>query len=341
MSAEAVGVLVMAYGTPDGPEDILPYYTDIRRGRPPAPELLEELKARYQAIGAYGRLTRVTLAQAEGLERLLKEEAGSAAASPGAGPVGRPATSRFKVYVGMRHWRPYIADAVAAMAQDGIHRAVALVLAPQGGRLSAGSYFEVLDRVNAELPEPIAFAKVESWHMEPAFLAALTERVEAALTKFPEASRQSLDVVFTAHSLPEKILTWNDPYPTHLREIGEAVAARVRLGKVHFAYQSAGRTPDPWLGPEIRDILRRLASEGARSALICPVGFIADHLEVLYDLDIDLRRLADELGVHFERTESLNDHPLLLSALAAVVRRQAGEPTTGPNARRTEGGDSR
>ena len=311
LSTEPVGVLVMAYGTPDGPDDILPYYTDIRRGRPPSPELLEELKARYHAIGLYGRLTRITQAQAAGIDRLLNVV-----------EVGRMGP-RYKAYVGMKHWKPRIADAVAAMVGDGIRRAVAVVMVPQGGRMSVGSYFEILDQALAGLPEPIQVMRVKDWHQEPDFLAALAERVEGALTSFPESPRETLDVVFTAHSLPERILTWNDPYPTHLREIGEAVAARARLGKVHFAYQSAGRTQDPWLGPDIRDVVRRLASEGARSVLVCPAGFVADHLEILYDLDIDLRRLADRLGVHLERTESLNDHPLLLSALVSVVRRQA------------------
>lgn len=310
-STETVGVLVMAYGTPDGPDDILPYYTDIRRGRAPSPELLKELQDRYQAIGLYGRLTRITQAQATGIERILNVgEAGAA------GP-------RYRAYVGMKHWKPYIADAVADMVGDGVRRAVALVMAPQGGRMSIGSYYEILDKILADMPEPIRFSKVQNWHQEPDFLAALEERVRDAFKLFPEAAPDTLDVVFTAHSLPERILTWHDPYPTHLREIGEAVAQRAGLRKVHFAYQSAGRTPDPWLGPEIREKLRELQAGGAQSVLVCPVGFVADHLEVLYDLDIELRRLADELGVHLERTQSLNDHPLLLSALASVVRRQA------------------
>ncbi|MGE5590766.1 MAG: ferrochelatase [Bacillota bacterium] len=311
MPIETVGILVMAYGTPDGPDDILPYYTDIRRGRAPSPELLQELQDRYQAIGLYGRLTRITQAQTAGIERILN-----------VGEAGRSGP-RYKAYVGMKHWKPYIADAVADMVGDGVRRAVALVMAPQGGRMSIGSYYEILDQVLADMPEPIRFAKVQNWHLEPDFLAALEERVRDAFKFFPEAAPDTLDVVFTAHSLPERILTWHDPYPEHLRQIGEAVAQRTGLKKVHFAYQSAGRTPDPWLGPEIREKLRELQAGGAQSVLVCPVGFVADHLEVLYDLDIELRRLADELGVHLERTQSLNDHPLLLSALASVVRRQA------------------
>lgn len=317
MPPEVVGVLVMAYGTPDGPEDILPYYTDIRRGRAPTPELLAELQSRYAAVGGYGRLTRITRAQAEGIERLLNDGTGGA---DGAG--GAP---RYRAYVGMKHWRPTIADAVRQMAADGVRRAVAVVMAPQGGKMSSGSYFEALDGAVAGHAQPIAVERVGSWHLEPDFIAALTGRVEEALAKFPGTSRESLPVVFTTHSLPERILTWQDPYPSQLRDIGQAVAARAGLANVHFAYQSAGRTADPWLGPDIRDSLKKLVEEGARSVLVCPVGFVADHLEVLYDLDIDLRRLAQQADIHFERTDSLNDHPLLLAALAAVVRRRVLE----------------
>ncbi|MHB9145519.1 MAG: ferrochelatase [Symbiobacteriia bacterium] len=315
---ETTGVLVMAYGTPDRPEDILPYYTDIRRGRPPTPELLAELQARYEAVGGYARLTRITAAQAAGTERLLNAAGDSAhvAGSPPNAAGGR----RYKAYVGMKHWTPTIADAVRQMAADGIREAVAVIMAPQGGKMTAGAYYEILDGVLAKLPGPIHFERVESWHQSPDFIAALAGRVTAALARFPEATRQTLPVVFTAHSLPERILAWHDPYPSHLQAVGAAVAERLELGNVHFAYQSAGRTPDPWLGPDIRETLGALAAAGARNVLVCPAGFVADHLEVLYDLDIDLRRQADALGVHFERTESLNDDPLLLAALAGVVR---------------------
>lgn len=312
MARETVGVLVMAYGTPNNPEEILPYYTHIRRGRPPSPEQLAELTGRYMAIGGGSRLNEITVAQAHAIGAVLND--------------GSDATD-YRIYVANKHWEPWIPDVVRQMAQDGIQRAVALVLAPQGSRMSSGAYMEQVDKANAELGQPIRFIKVLNWHQEPGFIRAEAEKVEQALARFSETTREKLAVVFTCHSLPERIFTWGDPYPTHLREIGHAIAAAAGLKNIHFAYQSAGRTPEPWLGPDVREEVAGLAAAGEKSVLVCAVGFISDHLEVLYDLDIEMRHAAEELGVHFERTGMLNDHPLLAEALAGVVRRYAqGEP---------------
>jgi len=308
VSKPVVGVLVMAYGTPNTPEDILPYYTNIRRGRAPSPEQLAELTARYAAIGGRSNLNEITQRQAVGIGSFL---------NCGCDDV------EYRIYVANKHWYPWISDVVKRMAADGIRNAVALVMAPQGSRMSSGSYFEQVDKALAELPEPFAVRTVLNWHLESGFIQALVEKVNEAAAKFPTVIRSQLPVVFTCHSLPERILTWNDPYPEHLREIGAAVAAEVGLQNVHFAYQSAGRTPEPWLGPDVRDKVAELAAAGEKSILVCSVGFIADHLEVLYDLDIEMRQVASGLGVHFERMGMLNDHPLLLEALANVVRREA------------------
>jgi len=305
LAKPVVGVLVMAYGSPDKKEDVLPYYTDIRRGRAPTPEQLEELLQRYEAIGGISRLNQISIAQTRGVAREL------AAADDNV---------EYRVYGANRHWHPFIKDVVRQMYDDGIRSAVAIVLAPQGSKMSSGAYFERLDAAVAELPSPMTFAKVFSWHLEPGFIAAEVEQARAALAKFGGAEPT---VVFTCHSLPERILTWADPYPTHLREIGEAVAAATGVKKIDFAYQSAGRTPEPWLGPDVRAKLAELAAAGERNVLVASVGFISDHLEVLYDLDIELKQEAEKLGVHFERTGMLNDHPLLCKALADVVRRYA------------------
>ncbi|HWI61751.1 MAG TPA: ferrochelatase [Symbiobacteriaceae bacterium] len=305
MAKPVIGVLVMAYGTPNKKEEVLPYYTDIRRGRPPTPEQLEELLQRYDAIGGVGRLNEISIAQTRGIAREL-------AATDDA--------VEYRVYGANRHWHPFIKDVVRMMYDDGIRKAIAIVLAPQGSKMSSGAYFERLDAAVAELPEPVEFAKVFNWHLEPGFIEAEAEKVREALPKFGGAEPA---VVFTCHSLPERILTWNDPYPTHLREIGEAIAAKTGLSKLHYAYQSAGRTPEPWLGPDVRAKVAELAAAGEKNVLVASVGFISDHLEVLYDLDIELKQEAETLGVHFERTGMLNDHPLLCKALADVVRRYA------------------
>jgi protoporphyrin/coproporphyrin ferrochelatase len=308
LAKPVVGVLVMAYGTPNSKEEILPYYTDIRRGRPPTAEQLEELTQRYEAIGGLSRLNDISIAQTRGVVRALAAFGDDV---------------EYRVYGANRHWHPFIKDVVRMMYDDGIRKAVGIVLAPQGSKMSSGAYFERVDAAVAELPEPIEFAKVMSWHLEPDFIAAEVEMMEAALAKFPGVAPAEVDVIFTCHSLPERILTWHDPYPTHLREMGEAIAGRTGLQRVHYAYQSAGRTPEPWLGPDVREKVAELAAAGSKHVLVSSVGFISDHLEVLYDLDIELKQEAEKLGVHFERTGMLNDHPLLCKALANVVRRYA------------------
>lgn len=308
MAREVIGVLVMAYGTPNKPEEILPYYTHIRRGKPPTPELLEELTGRYEAIGGLSNLNTITATQVAGIARELS------AADDGV---------EYRVYMANKHWEPWIPDVVKQMAADGIKKAVAIVLAPQGSKMSSGSYFEQVNKANVELGNPIEFATVFNWHLEPDFIAAEAEKMEEALAKFPGVLREQIAVIFSCHSLPERILTWNDPYPVHLREIGEAVARKVGLKNIHVAYQSAGRTPEPWLGPDVRDKLSELAQAGEKNIIVSSVGFISDHLEVLYDLDIEAKQTSEEIGLHFERTGMLNDHPLLLKAMADVIRRYA------------------
>lgn len=305
MTKPVVGVLVMAYGTPNRREEILPYYTDIRRGRPPTPEQLAELTGRYEAIGGLSGLNRITREQSEGVLRELQ--------------ALEPETD-WRLYVANKHWEPWIPDVVQQMAADGIRQAVGIVLAPQGSRMSSQAYFEQVRSALALLPEPMAMAEVTHWHLEPDFIAAEVQLVREALKRFPEGMPE---VIFTCHSLPQRILTWNDPYPTHLQEMGEAIAREVGLSRVHYAYQSAGRTPEPWLGPDVRAKVQELAEGGAKSVLVAAVGFIADHLEVLYDLDIELRQAASQQDVHFERTGMPNAHPLLARALAQAVRRAA------------------
>lgn len=312
-----IGVLLMAYGTPDTPDEIEPYYTDIRGGRPPTPELLAQLQERYRKVGGRTPLLDISRAQARRLEERLNAE------EPG----------RYKVYLGMKHWRPYIAEAVRQMQADGIRDAIAVALAPHYSKMSIGGYIERIEQAQAKLAEeglqPITFTYVESWHDELLFCQALEHQVRAArMAKFPDETADQVVVVFTAHSLPQKIQEWNDPYKRELLTTAASVAGLLALRRDHwdFAFQSAGRTPEPWLGPDILDKVRELAARGENCILICPVGFIADHLEILYDIDVECRALANELGIHLERIEMLNASASLIAALASVVERRAPAP---------------
>ncbi len=296
-------VLLMAYGTPGSPEEIEPYYRDIRRGRPPTPELLADLVRRYEAIGGISPLAERTRAQGAGLARALGER--------GAGEVG--------VTIGLKHAEPRIEAAVDELVASGVRRIVGLVLAPH---YSAGSVQQYLDRARAratELDPGVEVRGIESWHLEPAYLDFLAAGVRTRLAELPERTK----VLFTAHSLPQRVVAGGDPYPGQLRGSAGAVADRVGLvpwSTWAVAWQSAGRTPEPWLGPDILEVLRDLAATGrADGALVCPCGFVADHLEVLYDLDIEARGLAEQLGLTFARTPVLNDDPAVLGALADRV----------------------
>lgn len=305
-----IGVLLMAYGSPAGPEDLEAYYTHIRGGRRPSPEMLADLAARYRAIGGRSPLLDVTQRQAEGLQARLDREA------PG----------RYRVYIGMKHSPPFIAEVIAAMAADGLREGVGLALAPHYSRMSIGTYIGTAEAARRRLTPPLAMRYVQRWGEHPRLIDALADRLQAAMATLPDDERTETPVIFTAHSLPEKILAWGDPYPEELRRTAEAVAARAGIRRWVFAYQSAGRSADPWLGPDVAEAIRRLHGSGARSVAVCTVGFIADHLEVLYDLDIEAKGLAGSLGLRFVRAGSLNDHPLLIEALADLVQHHAVEP---------------
>ncbi len=294
---EPVGLLVMAYGTAAGPEDIERYYTDIRGGRPPSPELLEELRERYAAIGNRFPLTDITNAQADGLQTELGEG--------------------FRAYVGMKHAPPFIAEAVGKMTADGITRAAGIVMAPHYSRMSVGSYIE---RVREARPEGLDIRVIESWHDHPAYLEVLAGRVRAALDRLEQEEREGALVVFTAHSLPARILEEGDPYPDQLRETAEAVAAVLGLPNATTGWQSAGRTPEPWLGPPLEETIAEAARAGHPAIVVVPCGFVADHLETLYDIDVEAQEAAREAGIRLVRAESMNADPAFILALARVVR---------------------
>ena len=290
------GVLLMAHGTPANAEEILPFYTRIRRGRPPEPEQLAELEGRYRAIGGVSPLAERTRAQVDAVRAELE------ARSPG----------RYVVVFGAKHTDPLIEDAATALASAGLEQVIGLVLTPHASSMGSQEY---LDRAAAALVGT-RFVAVGPWYAEPAFVALLAARVTAALGTLPGRRR----VIFTAHSLPERIRQSGDTYPEQLAESARLVAEAAGLEKWLVAWQSAGRTPDPWLGPDVRDEVRRLADDGTTDAVVvCPIGFVADHLEVLYDLDVEVAAVASECGIGFARTASLNDDPAFVSVLADVI----------------------
>ena len=293
------GLVVMAYGTPASPDDIEPYYTHIRRGRPPSPAALAELTGRYQAIGGTSPLAERTRAQVDGVAAALEE------AEPGA----------WRVALGHKHAAPFVEDAVAGLADAGVERIVGLVLAPHYSRGSVAEYHS--RAATAAEAQGIGYRGIDRWHDEPAWLDAQAERVRAARATLPEPTM----VLFTAHSLPERVLE-GDPYADELQASATAIAKRADLGdEWDLAWQSAGRTPEPWRGPDILDVIRDLGAGGeVAGVLVCPQGFVSDHLEVLYDLDVDADRVAGEAGLAFARTASINDEPAVMRALAARVR---------------------
>jgi ferrochelatase len=276
----------MAYGSPERAEDIPAYFSDIRGGRPVRPEAVEELAERYRRIGGSSPLNRITEAQRAALER----------------KTGLP------VYVGMKHWAPWIPEAVERALGDGAQRLVGLVLAPHYSRISIGGY---RDRLEQALDGRAELVFVESWHDHEPYLELLAERVRGT----------DAHVVFTAHSLPERILAEGDPYRDQLLETSQLVAERAGLESWSFAFQSESRTGEPWLGPDILVELESLHARGLGKVLVAPVGFVSDHLEILWDLDVAARERAAELGLRLERIESLNDDPGFIRALAALVEK--------------------
>lgn len=306
-----IGVMVMAYGGPGSLDEIGPYLADIRGGRPTSEELLQEITERYRQIGGRSPILELTTAQAKGIEQALNDDAAAAAGVC------------YKTYVGMRHWHPYIGDVVPQMLRDGVDEVVAVVMAPHFSRMSIGAYMGKLDKALAENGANVPVSKVESWKDEPSFIDAIVERIRTALLKFPEDIRADVPILFTAHSLPARVLESGDPYPEELQTSVRLVAEKLRPKDHRWAFQSQGATAEPWLGPTVEETLEQLKDEGHRHLLLVPIGFVCDHVEVLYDVDIEHRGQAEKLGIQLERIAMLNDDPGLVNAVAAAVRRVA------------------
>jgi ferrochelatase len=283
-------VVLMAYGSPARPEEIPAYFADIRGGRPASREAVEELTERYRRIGGTSPLNEITERQRAALEHEL----------------GAP------VYVGMKHWTPRIAEAANQALDAGAQRIVGLVLAPHYSSISIGGY---RDRLAKAVGDRGDLVMIESWHDHRPLLDILADRIRGT----------DAHVVFTAHSLPERILAEGDPYKGQLLETSRLVAERAGVETWSFAFQSASPTGEPWLGPDILEELERLHADGVRKVLVAPVGFVSDHLEILWDIDVEAREKAAELGLALDRIESLNDAPEFARALAMLVEQVLNE----------------
>ena len=293
-------VLLMAYGTPDNADQVAAYYTHIRGGRAPSPESVARLQRRYKIVGGRTPLLDITNAVAASLTQMLGAH----------------------TYVGMKHWHPFIGDTIRKMSDDGITDVVAVPLAPHYSRISIGGYRKAVDDAIAGLSRPMTLRFVDNWHLHPQFVDLIAERVRASLARWPERKRARVFTVFSAHSLPTRIREWDDPYERQLVDSCRAVAARAELDNWRFAFQSAGDTGEPWLGPDICDVLQTLHDEGARDVLSVPIGFVSDHLEILYDIDFEAMNKARQLDMTLRRTAMPNTDPAFVRVIAAVVEEQ-------------------
>jgi len=286
------GVLLLAHGTPERLDEMPEYLRLVRGGREPSAELVEEMRHNYAAIGGRSPLTDISRAQAAALQSELGD--------------GTP------VFLGMRNWKPFIADALREAAAAGVTELVAVPLAPQYSTLSVGKYREAVERAQGG---GLAVRFVDSWPEHPGLVDAFAEKVRAARAREPWDI-----VVFTAHSLPERVVREGDPYADQVAATARGVAERAGLPRYRQAYQSAGRTPEPWLGPSLEAMLEELAGQDAKRVLVAPIGFVCDHTEILFDVDVQAQTVARRHGITLGRTESLNTSPAFIRALADIVR---------------------
>ena len=298
-----IAILLMAMGGPERLDDVEPYLNDVRGGRPTPPELVAEVRERYRRTGGKSPVLDITRNVARQLEQLLN------------GPGGE----RYRCYVGLRHWRPYIKDAYGELLDDFPERIIGLCMAPQYSALSIGAYMKKVEEARTGLGDETPISFITSWYCHPRLIQAILDNIQAGLQLFPADIRPRVPILFTAHSLPSRILDMNDPYPQEVRSTVEAL--RERLGSIptRFAYQSQGRSAEPWLGPTVEQAVEELAREGHRQLLVAPIGFICDHIETLFDLDIELKESATRMGLQLERMPMLNDSAPLIDVLASVV----------------------
>jgi ferrochelatase len=298
------GVLLMSLGSPEKLEDMEAYLLDIRHGMPVSKLFVAEMQERYRQGGGKSPLLEITKNQAEALEKSLNENG-----------------KEFKVYVGMRHWHPYITDVMMKIAQDKISTLISFPMTPYYSKLSTEAYHsevkEEISKIRAQSNQSLETIFIKSWNKEPSLIETFSELIKKGLNHFKDSTQVKL--LFTAHSLPEKIVAEQDPYPHELLETARMTAEKLKIKNWDFAYQSQGATKEPWLGPKVEDMLEKYQKEGIKEVLLAPIGFICDHMEILYDVDVLFKKSAREKGIHLERTDSPNDHPLFIAALKSVV----------------------
>lgn len=296
-------VLLMAMGGPDCLENVEPFLRDVRGGRPTPPALVEEIRERYRVTGGKSPAVAITQEVARKLERQLNESG----------------DGRYRVYVGLRHWHPFIKETYADLLKESPQHIIGVCMAPQQSSLSTGAYRKKVEEARIELRDPTELTYVGSWNRHPRLIAAIVDNIRKGLLAFPADARTSVPVLFTAHSLPERIVAMKDPYPEEVKGTVEAVTRFLGNQPIYFAYQSQGRSSESWLGPAVESMLETIQSAGHRSVLVAPIGFICDHVETLFDIDIELKQLAVNKGIHLERMAMLNDSLPLIETLRDVL----------------------
>ncbi len=296
-------VLLMAMGGPDCLENVEPFLRDVRGGRPTPQELVEEIRERYRATGGKSPAVGITQEVAKKLERRLNESG----------------DSRYRVYVGLRHWHPFIKETYAELLKELPRQVIGVCMAPQQSSLSTGAYRKKVEEARAGLEDQTPVTYVGSWNQHPRLITAIVENIRLGLQKFPADVRATVPVLFTAHSLPERIVAMRDPYPDEVKGTVEAVTRSLGNQPTYFAFQSQGRSNEPWLGPTVEAMLDTILQAGHRHVLVAPIGFICDHVETLFDIDIELKQLAVSKGLHLERMAMLNDSSAMLETLQDVL----------------------
>lgn len=298
-----IAILLMAHGGPNSLSDIPGYLANIRSGRTTSKRIVSELLKQYEEIGGYSPLLKHSQEQLKALQMRLNPQ-------------------EFRCYLGMRYWPPYIEETIEQMQRDGIQRAIAVVLAPQYSKVSVAKYQDQIHNGLNLFRAKIDFHFVNEFYQEPLFIQAMSERLSEGFLRWDSSEREEVFVLFTAHSIPERFEKMGDPYPKQVKETAFLIAQTLRLPqeKWGFSYQSAGRSPEPWLGPSLEESLELCVEKNIKKIILFPVGFVSDHSETIFDLDINAKQRAEELGLIVKRPEALNDSPLFIESLEKIVR---------------------